>query len=140
MEKQEGSSNKSLTNAQIAGEMLAQIAVFSIDSIIAEDTQIDADLAIIDAAIVAHGIDSWMSIRSVTNILTDKTEVDKFINEVPSENRFYKNYVEVAALVTALNRWVKEDLVGSQDSVVKVFNVLVERRAENLVMLGESPD
>jgi hypothetical protein len=141
MEQQGGkSSSKPLTDEQIAMEMLEKVAVYCIDSIALENEQIVADLAIIDAAIVSHGIDSWMSVWSVINILTDKTEIDKFINEVPPTSRFHRNTSAVQALVAALERWIKEELIGNQDSVVKAFNILTERRQQNLVMLGEDPE
>ena len=137
---EEKSSNRPLTDEQIADEMLEQIGAYCIDSVALENEQLALDLARIDDALTSHGIDDWMSVWSIINVLTEKTEIDKLVNEVPPTSRFYKKYEEVDSLVGSLELWMEEGLISSQDSMVKVFNILTTRRKENSIMLGTADD
>jgi hypothetical protein len=135
---EEHSPNVPMNDEQIAESMIANIAGFSILSMTSENEKLTTDLALVDDAIRSRGIDNWMSVYSVTNILTDKNEVDKFINGVPQTSRFYKSYPAVQRLVECLYYWMNEGLFFSQDSMVKAFNALADRLADNIFMMESS--
>ncbi len=140
MEQQGGQSSQPLTNQQIAGEMIGLIAGPCIDSITKENVRLAADLKLIDDALTHHGVDGYMSVRSVVNALTDEKEVEKLICGVPLASHFYNNRSTVKKLVAGLSRWTAEQLFSPQDSMTKAFNILAQRREENLILLGEDPD
>ena len=136
MEQQGGkSSDRPLTDQQIAEETIKEIVIFCITSITLENEQVGIDLAIIGAALDSRGIDNWMSVWSVINILEDQNEIDKFVNEVPPTSRFYKNYLAAKTFVNALNFWVREGIISHQDSMVKAFNILTKRLEQNMELL-----
>jgi hypothetical protein len=128
------SSDRPLTDEQIAQQVINEIAVFCATSITVENESLGVDIAIIGAALDSRGIDNWMSVRSVINILEDQNEIDKFINGVPPTSKFHKNSVAVATLVRAFKRWLKEGIIAREDSMVKTFNILTERLEQNLAL------
>ncbi len=140
MEQQSGKSSpqQQPVKSAAAQDMDREIIAHAIETLGAENGKLDDDLALIDDAITSKGIDNWMSVGSVINVLTDKTEIDKLIESVPPTSKFHKDslgYVAVKNLVSCLEYWRTEQLVSNQDSVVKVFNILTERRQENLSLL-----
>ncbi len=125
-----------LTNEQIAEEMIAEISVKSFESMSEENARLTVDLKFIQTIIDSRELDNWMSVWSIINILTDKTEVDKLINEVPTTNPFHRNYSAVHLLVDGLNYWLGTGMISNQDSLLHAFNILGDRLAENLFMIG----
>jgi hypothetical protein len=96
-----------------------------------ENERLKRHLALIDDALQFYAVDSWMSVRSVVNILTDKNEVDKLIETVRPESKFHQNPKGVLDLVVGLSYWRARGFFKDADQVVTAFNILSQEAVWN---------
>ena len=124
----------------LSDDWISSIAGPCIHSLTVENRRLAVHLKLIDDALASGGIDRYMSVRSVMNILIDRGEVEKWVRGVPPGSRFYKNYTSVNMLVDSLDYWVKDGLLSDQDSIGEAFSAMTARRRESRIMLNENPD
>ncbi len=101
-----------------------------------ENWQIWNDLNLIHD-LVNGGMDSYMTVWTVVNNLTDVREVKKLTDWAPPGTRFHENPRAVRALVACLERWRKLGVFSSQDSLQRAFDALNARGLENSDLLEQ---
>jgi hypothetical protein len=100
-----------------------------------QNTLLISDMALINDAITYHAVDSWMTVWSTINVLTDRGEVEKLIESVRPESKFHKNLNAVAALAARLMHWRNEGLISNQNSMAEAFDLLNKQLTDNIDFL-----
>lgn len=103
-----------------------------------ENRLLDSSIFLINDLIENHGVDDWMSLRSILENFTDKYEVDKLIETISPESAFHKNPQRVAAFVREMRGWIDLGVLSPGTSFFKALATLEEKRSQNeeLILRG----
>jgi len=127
------------SDEQIEMMMVAYIGTRCLLGISEENKRLTKDIILLDDAIAFHGIDKWSWVGSVIEELTDKTEVDKMMEDLPPQSKIYRNYAAIAEIVNCLSYWRREQVISEHDTMLKAVDILIAHLIENMQLLGSIP-
>ena len=125
-----------LTNEEIGHEMILFISASAYASIRKEDARLARYAETLKHIIDSREFNNQASIQWIIAVLTDETEVNKFINGVPSTNPFYRNRFAVRRLTRVLGFWIRAEIISDQNSLAGVLGTLNGRLEEHAGILG----
>jgi hypothetical protein len=119
-----------------AGKQINDFNSFCVKSIASEIDTLKMGLRLIDDAIKNRGLAGSMSVWSVINVLTDRTEVEALTMTIQPKSKFHNNSDMVATFVKHLIHWRNERIIRNQDSLARAYNTLIARYEENRKLLA----